>query len=616
MSASILGIGASPGRAIGRIRRISLDPPTVPHRTIGPEEVEAELARFEAVRSWAVERTHEVRRRTAERLGEVEAKIFEPQVLMLEDPDLVDGTVAYIRENYLAAERAFEWRLLEIRSRFLDTGHAMVADRLADLRDIRIRVLSRLMEKTSGANDLSAGAEVRTAGRQGLVGAEDLAAGTVGLAGEEASILAFQELTPSFVLRLDPAGIQGIVTASGSRASHSAVLARSLGIPAVVGLGERIGELSDGMTAILDGATGRLTVDPEPEERERFHRALERSTRRRHRLAELAARPSRTVDGVRVRLRVNLDQPDDLEAAIELRPDGVGLLRSEFLVIGRRTVPSEEQQYRAYRRVVESFADREVTLRTFDIGGDKFPIFLQMPAEENPYLGWRAIRVCLDRPELFQNQLRAACRAARHGRLRLLLPLIVSAEEVLRTREHLRRVRQSLGWSEDDPEVPLGVMIETPAAVETLDLLAPHVDFLSLGTNDLTQYTLAVDRDNARLADRYDPLHPSLVRLYRRLVRAAEVHDLPLGVCGELASDPVGLAVLLGLGYREFSVSAASLPEVKEWVCSVEIGELARLCGELEDGESPDEIRARIRPYLEQAIPDDPAVAEKLSAGL
>ena len=589
MSWKLQGIGASPGRVRGEVRRVHREIERVPHRTIDPDRVEEELRRFTEAREWALERTRQLRESTRERLGGVEAKIFDPQALMLEDPDLVEGTESYIRENFLSAERAYDWRLLELRSQFLDTAHAMVADRLADLRDIRLRVLGRLLDR-----DVELAPEDE----------------------DDGAILAFDELTPGFAVSLDPDRVAGLLTAAGSRASHSAVLARSLEIPAVVGIGDRLDEIEPGVQVIMNGSTGRVLVDPEPEEIESFEQSLLETAERHRRLRALADQPSVTADGVEVRLQVNLDQPDEVEEAARYGPRGVGLFRSEFLVIGRRTVPGEEEQYEAYRRVVEAFPDDPVTLRTFDIGGDKFPIFLKMPPEENPYLGWRAIRVCLDLPDLFRNQLRAALRAARHGRLRLLLPFVTSVEEVRRARDLLRDVQQELGSPEEEFDVPVGVMVETPAAVETVDLLAPVVDFLSLGTNDLTQYVLAVDRGNARLADAYDPLHPALFRLYRRLRREAERHGLPISVCGDLATDPVGLAVLLGLGYREFSLPPASVLEAKEWLQSLDAGELEEICADLDHAETGGEVRAPVRLYLEGAVPDETVLSGRLSRPL
>lgn len=581
------GIGASPGRAFGPALRVEWDIVSVPHRTISPEEVDLEIERFQGARSWAKEQIWRLQAETSERIGPVEGKIFEAQAMMLDDPDLVGGTASYIRENFLPAERAFDWRLLELRSRFADTAHVMALDRLADLRDIRFRVLSRLL---------------------GLAEGSVLSSLPVG-----GCILLFDELTPSLAVGLGDKEVRGLLTATGSRASHSAVIARSLRIPCVVGIGSHLDEVQDRAPVILDGATGRVIVEPTETEKDTYRRSDVQTTARKRRLEELAHRVTLTRDGERVVLQANLDQPDDAAGALEVGAEGVGLFRSEFLVIGRRTIPSEDEQYEAYRQVAEAFPRHGVTLRTFDIGGDKFPIFLSMPMEENPYLGWRAIRVCLDLPDLFRNQLRAAVRAAAHGRVRILLPFIVASDEIRRTREILDEVSASLDVPPEEP-LPLGIMIETPAALETVDLLAPHVDFLSLGTNDLTQYALAVDRGNARLVDLFDPLHPALFRMYGRLIEAAGTQGIDVGVCGDLAEDPIGVAALLALGYRRFSLAPPSHPEIKEVVLGVSASDLSGVMKGLANADQPSDIRGPFRRYLEETLPEVPELLARLSA--
>ena len=588
MSRRMQGVGASPGRVEGVARRLEREIPRVDHRTVAPEEVKREVERFDAARERAREQIRAVREQARSRLGSVEAKIFEPQEMMLDDPDLVEGTLSYIRDNYLAAERAFDWRVTEIRLQFLDAAHGMVIDRLADLRDVRTRVLAHLLDGSDGAVD------------------------PLALPDDDETVLIATELTPGRTMQLDPGRIRGILASAGSRASHSAVLARSLGIPAVVGIGSSLDEVPDESRILLDGHVGRIIVDPTADELETFRAAVETSGARRERIRELADRPTRTADGERVVLQANLDQPHDVDAARRVGAEGVGLFRSEFLVIGQRAVPTEEEQVEAYRRVVEAFPDQEVTLRTFDIGGDKFPIFLEAPPEENPFLGWRAIRVCLDRPEMFRRQLRAALRAGSSGSMRLLLPFVVSVSEIRRTREILADVRESLDAG-DAGEVPLGAMVETPAAAETVDLLAPHVDFLSLGTNDLTQYTLAADRGNAKLSNLFDPLHPALVRTYRRVLERARDADCEVGVCGELASDPVGVALLLGLGYRKFSLSPSAFPEIKELVLALDTGELQRITTGLSELEEAGEVRSPVERYVESVWSVAPPPTARLS---
>jgi len=574
MSLLLEGIGASPGRALGPVRVIEWEIPPIPHRSIESGSVSAEIERFRLARVQALARLHDLQQETAELLGGFEGKVFESQAYMIEDPDLVAGTQAYIRENLLTAERAFELQLLEQRVQMLESVHAMVMDRLADLRDVRGNVLSCLMDRPAPGLDMS----------------ED----------EEPAIVVARDIAPSVAVRMRPDKVLGVITASGTRGSHSVLLARSLGIPAVVGIGQHLGQIRDGCKLLVDGRSGRLIVDPTPAEIEGHHRALAQLEVRRKILAELAARPTETVDGVHAVVQANLDQPFEVADAIRLGAEGVGLLRTEFLVIGHREIPSEKEQYEAYRSVAEAFPGREVTIRTFDIGGDKYPQFMSMQEEENPYLGWRAIRVCLDDPELFRNQLRAAVRASEYGNVRLLIPLVTTVEEMVRTRDHLAAVYESL--SEDEPQrrIPLGLMVETPAALETLDLLAPYADFVSLGTNDLTQYVLAADRGNAKVAGIYDPLHPALVRMYGRLVDECEKHHLDLSVCGELSADPIGVAVLLGLGYRKFSVSLSSLAEIRELIRHLSVQELERMCAQNSRCASGEEVRSVVQSYFER----------------
>jgi len=575
VSVAFEGVGASPGRVLGRVRRLEWEIPPIPHHTIGPEDVDREIDRFERARKAAIARLVELQSETTDLLGRFEGKVFESQAFMIDDPDLTAGTIAYIRDNFLAAERAFELQVLEYRVRMLDSPHAMVLDRLPDLHDVRHGVLTHLLDRPEPSLE--------------------------GTGAGPAMIIVAQDIAPSLAVRMRPEHVLGLVTASGSRGSHSVLLARSLGIPAVVGVGVDLARIQDGAKLLVDGNSGRLIVDPTAGEEEGYRRSVVQTAARRKILARLAAKPTETVDGVHTVVQANLDQPSDVEQAIQLGAEGVGLFRSEFLVIGRREIPSEEEQYDAYTVVVEAFRGREVTLRTFDIGGDKFPLFLSMPAEENPYLGWRAIRVCLDLPDLFRNQLRAAVRASAHGDLRLLIPFVTSADELIRTRERLAEVYESLDMIESGRRIPVGVMVETPAALETVDLLAPYADFVSLGTNDLTQYVLAADRGHAKVSGIYDPLHPALVRMYGRLAADCSRHQLDLSVCGELSADPVGVAVLLGLGYRKFSVSLSALAEIRELIRHLSVVELERLCAEHTRCESGLEVRAVVEAYFERS---------------
>ena len=572
MSRILEGMGASAGRALGPVRWIDWNIPFVSHRTINPDEVESEVERFGQARARALEHVSRLQAETTHRIGPFEGKVFESQAMMIEDPDLIRGTLSYIRDNFVCAERAFDWQALEMRIRMQESAHAMLVDRLADLHDVRLRVLSHLL----GHGDPS-----------------DLVT-----EGEEPSILVGDELPPSIAARLDPERVLGVVLSGGSRGAHGVILARALGIPVVVAVGAAPESIEDADRLLVDGRTGEIRITPSPQEVEGFHRAVAQATHRREALRKVAGKPTKTMDGVHTVVQANLDLPHEAVDALRLGAEGVGLFRSEFLAIGRREIPTEEDQFEAYQGVVEAFPGREVTLRTFDIGGDKFPLFLHLPPEDNPYLGWRAIRICLDMPELFRNQLRAAVRASESGNLRLLIPFVSTVEEMRRSRDLLTETYASLGLTGSGIRIPLGVMVETPAAVETLDLLAPYVDFVSLGTNDLTQYVLAADRGNAKVGKLYDPLHPALVRMYRRVVKESARYGLDLSVCGELSGDPLGVAALLGLGYRKFSVSVRGLPEIRELIRNVSAKELGKLMRKLDRLESGDEIRRALAQYL------------------
>jgi phosphotransferase system enzyme I (PtsI) len=540
------GIPAAPGIVIAPARVLRWEVPRVPHAaTISPDRVEAEVQRFLDACTWAQGRIRELQARTTASMGEVEAQIFEPQLLMLEDADLVQGTVGTIRENHLSAERAFEWRVLEWESALSHSSHPMVLDRLNDLADVQSRVLRRLMDLSDP--DLS------TRGDHKHV------------------ILVARELTPSITVQLDPEHVVGIATDRGTRTSHSAILARSLDIPCVVSLGDLSDQVRDGQEIILDGRTGRVIVDPTPEDTANYRQRDFAIREWEQELVLLAHMPARTRDGVEVALRSNIDLPGEADNARTHGADGVGLYRTEFLVVGRNQAPGEDEQYRAYRKVAEAFPGRPVVIRTFDLGGDKFPAFLHMAPEENPFLGWRAIRVCLDEPEIFRTQLRALLRSMEHGDVRIMLPLVNEIAEVEDTRRLIDQCREELlaeGHVVPD-SYQLGAMIETPAAAVSAPELARHVDFFSIGTNDLVQYTLAVDRGNSRLARRYDPFHPAVVRLMDMAARAGLEAGIEVGVCGEVAANPIAAFMLIGMQVTSLSVGPASLAEIKKVIRSV-----------------------------------------------
>ena len=369
------------------------------------------------------------------------------------------------------------------------------------------------------------------------------------------AILVTSDLTPSLTLQLDREAIAAIATDAGTRTSHVAILARSLGLPAVVGLLDATSKLRSGEQVILDGTTGTLTTRPSATELADAATRQRREEKEGETLARLSGEDAITRDGQRVTLFANVDLPDEAELAVANGAEGVGLMRTEFLVVGRAAMPDEDEQYEAYAGVIRAFGTRPVIIRTFDVGGDKLPVG-GWPHEANPFLGWRAIRMCLDQPEIFKTQLRALLRAAMLGDVRINLPLIVTVDEVRQARAL----------------IAVGVMIETPAAAVLAGSLAGDVQFFSIGTNDLVQYTLAVDRSNASLASRFTPLHPAVLRLIRMSCEVADARGISIGVCGEMASDPLMAFALIGLGIRQLSVSPIAIPRVKLLVRGLRTG--------------------------------------------
>jgi phosphotransferase system enzyme I (PtsI) len=543
MPAELHGVPASPGIVVGPAHLLIWEVPEVRARVVPDAEIEHELAHLRAATATAIERLRAIKVRAAEKAGEAEAAIFDVQISILEDPQLTAQVETLVRQN-LAAEKAFDLVMLEWREHFGRSANPMMRERVGDLVDVHIRLLSVLM----GLPDHD----------------------PVELAPGANAILVTHDLTPSLTIQLDRRAIAGIATDAGTRTSHVAILARSLGLPAVVGLINATTRIIAGERVILDGTNGRLVVRPTAAELSQFADRARREAVAQAELATLVGVEAVTSDGVAVSLRANVDLPDEARAAAEAGAKGVGLMRTEFLVVGRAAMPSEDEQTEAYTKVLKAFAGHPVVIRTYDIGGDKLPIG-GFPHEPNPFLGWRAIRMCLDEPELFKVQLRAMLRAAVHGDLRIMLPLVVSVDEVRQARFLLGEAAAELAARKvpHRADVPLGMMVETPAAAMVVESFVDDVSFLSIGTNDLVQYTLAVDRGNASLVTRFTPLHPAVLRLIARTVETGRTAGLEVSVCGEMASQPLMAYVLLGLGVRALSVAAVSLPAVKRLVRGV-----------------------------------------------
>ncbi len=540
------GIGVSPGIAIGPAVCVRATLPEVPKRIVSRTQVEKEVRRLRAAVRDVKSQIRTLQQRARDRAGADEARIFDAQLLMLEDKEFLRSMETLIRENYLAAEKAFEFKALEVRDLWAASHSARLKERLADLNGVTVRVIQHLLHRG---------------------GEEPVIA--------QPSILVAREIGPGLTVQFDRNQVIGLLSEEGTRTSHAAILAHSMGMPAVMGLVGALERVAPGMTLILDGTRGTVLVDPTPEE---ISDARERDARRReleHQLERAVDQPAVTTDGTRIVLRGNVDLPDEIAAARQHGAEGVGLLRTEFLITGHTALPTEDAQADYFGRVADAFPGHPVVVRTYDLGGDKFPAPFRAPVEANPFLGWRAIRVCLDEPEMFRVQLRAALRAAAAAPIHLMIPLVTRLEEVDRTRELLSEEAERLRQQgiAAAASVPLGVMVETPAAAVMADRLTEVSDFLSVGTNDLTQYTLVVDRGNARLADRFTPHDPSVLRLLKLVANAARAAGKPASVCGEMASDPVSAFLLLGLGYETLSVAPPALPLIRWLIRQVSLAQ-------------------------------------------
>ncbi|HIP87092.1 MAG TPA: phosphoenolpyruvate--protein phosphotransferase, partial [Anaerolineales bacterium] len=521
------GIAASRGIAIGPVfqyRRADLH---FERRRV--EDREAEWARFQAALEVARERLAEVCARAREDVGDEQAAIFQAQALMLEDPELLRTVRATIEEKGLNAEAALVDAAEEYAQMLESLDDEYLRARAADVRDVATCVL------------------------RALLGVAD--SPTVGLT--VPSVILARDLTPSDTVLLDKSLVLGFCTAEGGATSHTAILARGLGLPAVVGAGPKVLEVPDGTSVILDGTEGVLLIDPDEETVSAYRARRAASVTILKEAQAHAHAPAVTRDGHRVEVVANIGNVEGARAALEAGAEGVGLLRTEFLYLERDHLPDEEEQYRAYRAIVEVFGERPVILRTLDIGGDKELPYLDLPQEMNPFLGLRAIRLCLARPDLFRPQLRAALRAGAVGNLKVMFPMVATLEEVREARAVLEACRAELqaeGYAVAE-EMEVGIMVETPAAALMADHLADEVDFFSIGTNDLSQYTMAADRTNAHVAGLASAFHPAVLRLVGEVIQAAHRKGKWVGLCGELAGEPLAIPILLGLGLDEFSMN-------------------------------------------------------------
>lgn len=539
MSRIFRGIGVSPGVACAPALVLRWDFPAVPDRAVSPDQVDDEVRRLRLAVDHVVADLRDLGRRVLDRAGPEESRIFDAQILMAQDQDFIASVEMLIRKNQLSAETAYEFKALELRN--LWSGAARLRERLADLHAIQLRMLNQLM---------------------GRAGGEPWSVPV-----DEQVIVVTHELSPGLTVQLDREHVVGLVSEEGTRTAHAAILAHSLGIPAVMGAVGALALIPDGTMLLLDGQSGTITLEPTRSELEEAKTQVSRRHRLEMQLEAVVGAPAVTPSGRPIKLMGNVDLPEEIEPAVRMGAEGVGLLRTEFLLTGRAALPTENEQTEYFRRIASAFPGQPVVIRSFDLGGDKFPVAFKAPLEANPFLGWRSIRVCLDEPEVFRPQIRAVLRAAADRDIHLMLPLVTLVEEVEQTREIM--LEEAAALRRDGiraaESVPIGVMVETPAAVLIGDRLAEVSEFFSVGTNDLTQYTMAVDRGNARLANRFTPHHPSIVRQLQQVLAIGRAANIPVSVCGEMASEALSAVLLIGLGYDRLSVSPPALPLVK-WV--------------------------------------------------
>lgn len=560
------GQGVSEGIAYGPAYLIAPDSLRVPRRRLDDDEIETEVERFEAGVRRAREEIDRVREALLAADKADEATIFDSHLLILEDEELRDAVRTRIRDERVNAEHAFRERMVEATTRLEGSEDPYLRERVRDLRDVEHRVVRTLLgEREPAVGDLMQNA-----------------------------ILVAHDLPASLTAELDRDRILGFATEVGGPNSHTSILARALEIPAVIDLGPILHRLRDGEPIILDGREGLLVQNPADDTVAEYDRRRAKIERKRAEWVSLADAPSATADDVQLDFQANIDFPREIEAARAFGAEGIGLYRTEYLFLQSGGEPSEEEQTKVYRALVERMEGRPVTIRTVDLGGDK--LLSGMEPEDNPYLGWRAIRYCLDRPEVFRAQLRAILRAGAAGPVRVLLPMLTTLDEADAALEHVAVVREELA-SSGEPHAascPIGALVETPAAALLADALARRFDFLSLGTNDLIQYTLAVDRGNRRIAHLYEPFHPAVVRLMSSVVGVADEAGVEIGVCGEMASHSRAAVLLLGLGVRSFSMVPARIPRVKQVLGRITLAEAQEVAEIARRASGPDEARSAI----------------------
>src|SRR6266478_2225517 len=575
----IRGIPVSPGVCRGKMLVLGRShEDKIPKHPIAEAKLPNEVRRLEQALIETRHQILEVQRQVSRGLGAEDATIFDAHLLVLEDPTLIEEVSRIILGEKVTAEYAFQ-QVADKYAKTLSTiDDEYLRERAADMRDVTARILNNLLGRTDDFDPKKL---------------------------EEACIIISYDLTPSRTAQLDKKMVLGFATDIGSKTSHTAIMARSMRIPAVVGLATASRELHNGDYALLDGFNGLIIINPTDQTLFEYGQLVRRHVTLEEKLREVYGQPAVTLDGTRVVLSANVEQPGDTEAVLASGAEGVGLYRTEYLFINRETLPTEEEQFEAYRQIAAALKPSPVIIRTLDLGGDKFLSHLQVPSEMNPFLGWRAIRFCLQQTDIFRAQLRAILRASAEGDVKIMYPMISGLEELLQANALVEEYKRELKAEgiPFNPALEIGAMIEIPSAALGAEALAKRCKFFSIGTNDLIQYSLAIDRLNEKIAHLYEPTNPAILRLIKMTVEAAHKHGIWVGVCGEMAGDPLLTPLLLGLGVNELSVAPPSVPQIKYLIRRLKLAEVKVLADFALECESGAEILARAEAHVRAAAP-------------
>jgi len=573
------GIGVSPGIAVGKALVVESRRPRVKREPVDPGRIPLEISRLRQALEVSRRQILEIQERIAKEVEPQYARIFDAHLLILEDRWLVEQATTVIQNQRVNAEFAVQEVLDPVRQALSRVEDGYLRERRTDVDDVGDRLVRNLL------------------GQRGTFHVE-------GMRGE--AIVFARDLGPSDTAQLHRDAVLGLATETGGRTSHSAIMARSLEIPAVVGVEQICAQVQNHETVILDGTEGVVILSPDVETLTRYHARKQQFEYAGLALHKLGALPAETQDGYRVRVTANIEFPEELPAVRDHGAEGVGLYRTEFLYLNRPDLPNEEEHFSVYCAVAAQMHPRPTVIRTLDFGGDKLASAIQLAAEENPSLGLRAIRLCLHRPDMFRAQLRAILRASAFGTLRIMYPMISGVAELRAANAILEDVKAELRREgvAFDPEIQVGAMIEIPSAAMIADLLAREVDFFSVGTNDLIQYALAIDRINEQVAYLYEPLHPAVLRLLRSVVSAAHNEGIWISMCGEMAGDPLHALFLVGLGFDELSMTPGAIPLMKRIIRSVTYGQAAEVAHRVFGCATASEVEGLLRQEMRARFPE------------